>query len=250
MVIVSVLEVLLEREPAAPDSDPSRLEGADVIAASYVRLPQASAAAALLLILALACGVALVPHSGSFAIGIGFAGLLLAVLYAVPDLGLRDLGHGVSEIAAFVALGPLAVLGGYASQTGSFTLGAVLVSLPMGFTGAAIVYDYHLARFLRDENSPGTSLPMDLGEERAKLGCAIVPALAYVTILLNVVMGEYPVLTVWALATAPYLGWRLSRFDGRDPDGCEALTRASTAVHAVNGLLIAFGFVLSGVRGP
>jgi 1,4-dihydroxy-2-naphthoate octaprenyltransferase len=203
-----------------------------------------------MVVLALACGVALVPHSGSFAIGIGFAGLLLAIFYAVPDLGLRDLGHGISEIAAFVALGPLAVLGGYASQSGSFTLGALLASLPLGFTGAAIVYDHHLARFLRDETAPGTSLAMDLGEERARLGCAIVPSLAYAMILLNVAIGEYPGATLLALATAPLLAWMLLRFDGRDPDACEALTRAATAVHVANGLLIALGLVLAGVRGP
>jgi 1,4-dihydroxy-2-naphthoate octaprenyltransferase len=250
MVVVAILEVILGHEPPDPDREPSRLAGPDIIAASYVRLPQAAGGAALMLILAMACGVALVSHSGSFAIGIGFAGLLLAIFYAVPDLGLRDLGHGISEIAAFVALGPLAVLGGYASQSGSFTLGALLASLPMGIMGAAIIYDYHLALFLRDETAPGTSLAMDLGEERAKLGCAVLPSLAYATILLNVVIGEYPGSTLSALATGLFLAWMLLRFDGRSADACEALTRATAGAHVVTGLLIALGFVLSGARGP
>jgi len=250
MVAVSLLEVVLGHEPADSDREPSRLEGPDVIAASFIGLPQAGGIAVLMLIIALVCGVALVPHSGSFAIGIGFAGLLLAIFYGIPDIGLRDLGHGVSEIAALVALGPLPVLGGYASQSGSFTAGAALASLPLGFFGAAIVYDHHLARFLRDETAAGTSLAMDLGEERAKLGCSVLPVLAYATILLNVALGEYPGSVIWALATAPYLIWKLIRFDGKDPEVCEDLTRSTAAVHVLTGLLIALGFVLAGVRGP
>jgi 1,4-dihydroxy-2-naphthoate octaprenyltransferase len=248
MVTVSILEIVLGDETADPDSEPSRLEGPEIIAASFVRLSQAGGAAALMLILALACGVALVPHSGSFAIGIGFAGLLLAIFYAVPDLGLRDLGHGVSEIAAFVAVGLLPVLGGYASQSGSFTVGAALASLPLGFFGAAIVYDHHLARFLRGETAAGTSLAMDLGEERARLGCSILPMLAYAAILLDVALGEYPPSAAWALGTAPFLVWKLLRFDGRDPEACEDLTRSTAAVHVLTGMLIALGFLVSGIR--
>jgi len=249
MVTASLLEVVLGHESADTGRDPSRLEGPDVIASSFVGIPQAGGIAALMLIIALVCAVALVPHSGSFAIGIGFAGLLLAIFYGVPDIGLRDLGHGVSEIAAFAALGPLPVLGGYASQSGSFTMGAALASLPLGFFGAAIVYDHHLARFLRDETAAGTSLAMDLGEERARLGCSILPVLAYGSILLDVALGEYPGSTVWALATAPYLIWKLTRFDGKDPEACDDLTRSTAAVHVFTGLLIAVGFVLAGVRG-
>ena len=249
MVAVSILEVVLRHEPADADRDPSRLEGPDVIASSLVGLAQASGIAALMLIIALVCGVALVPHSGSFAIGIGFAGLLLAIFYGVPDIGLRDLGHGVSEIAAFVALGPLPVLGGYASQSGSFTLGAALASLPLGFFGAAIVYDYNLARFLRDDTATGTSLAMDLGEEKARLGCSILPVLAFAAILLNVALGEYPGSVAWSLATAPYLVWKLTRFDGKDPDACEDLSRSTAAVSVFTALLVTLGFFLAGARG-
>jgi 1,4-dihydroxy-2-naphthoate octaprenyltransferase len=247
MVSVSILVVVLPGAEADPDREPSRLEGPDVLAASHVSLPAAAGMAMLLLGAALGFGVLLVPHSGSFAIGIGFAGLLLAILYPVPDLGLRDLGHGVSEIAAFVALGPLPVLGGYASQSGSFTLGAVLASLPLGVLGASVVYDYNLSRFLRDESAAGTSLAMDLGEDRARLGCSLLPALGYGMILLCVALGEYPGSAVWALATAPVLIWKLVRFDGKDPVACEDLTRSTAAVYVFTALLVAGAFVLSGI---
>jgi len=121
--------------------------------------------------------------------------------------------------------------------------------LPLGFLGAAIVYDYNLSRFLRDEMAAGTSLAMDLGEEKARLVCSVLPALAYGMILVDVALGEYPGSTVWALATSPYLIWKLIRFDGRDADACEDLTRSTAAVFVLTALLIALGFGLAGVRG-
>ena len=106
MVIVAILELTLGREPLEEDTDVSGMRGPEVMGAGLVSLPEAAALGAAALAVALACGALLARPAGSFSMGLGFAGLMIAISYAVPGVGLRDLGHGVPELGAFLALGP------------------------------------------------------------------------------------------------------------------------------------------------
>jgi 1,4-dihydroxy-2-naphthoate octaprenyltransferase len=250
MVIVAVLELIQGHEPIAERTAPLRSQGAEIMAGGLVSLPEAAAVGAATLVAALACGALLARPAGSFAIGLGFGGLLLAIFYAVPGIGFRDLGHGTSELGAFLALGPLPVLGGYAAQSGSFTVGSVLASMPLGLYGAAIAYSHDLHRFSRDPDGEGSSLIMDLGDERALIGAWALPGLAYVAIVLNVVLGDYPASTCWALATFPVMAWKLTRLDAADPETVADLTRTTAILYALTGLILAGAIVVSGARAP
>jgi len=248
MVIVAVLELTLGREPIAERTEPTRAQGVEVMAGGLVSLPEAAAVGAATLAAALACGALLARPAGSFAIGLGFVGLLLAIFYAVPGIGFRDVGHGTAELGAFLALGPLPVLGGYAAQSGSFTAGSVLASIPLGLYGAAIAYGHDLYRSSRDPDGEGNSLVMDLGDERALIGAWTLPGLAYVAIILNVVLGDYPASTCWALATFPVVAWKLARLDTGDPETCADLTRTTAILYVLTGLVVAGAMVVSGAR--
>jgi 1,4-dihydroxy-2-naphthoate octaprenyltransferase len=243
MIVIALLELLLGLEPVAADPDLRRMRGADVIAAALVGVPAAAGLAGFLLLVGLLCGLALVGYAGSLTVWAGMLGLILAVAYAVPDIGLRDLAHGLGELGAFVAFGPLPVLGGYAAQTGRFSFGAILVSLPLGLYGASVVYCFHLSRPWGDDERRGPSMVTVLGESRAWLGCWLLPLLAYAAMLFDASLDEYPLWCLAGLLTLPALVWRLMRLGRvRNPATYDGLTRAAAMLHTVTGALIAAGF--------
>lgn len=244
MTMVAILEITFGREPLAE----SATQGPEVIGTGLVSLPEAAGVGTLSLAVALICGMLLVRPVGSFSIGLGFAGLMMAVFYGVPGVGLRDLGHGLPQLAAFAALGVVPVLGGYAAQTGSFTVGAALASLPLGFYGAAIVHVHDVHRFVRDPESAGTSIVMSLGEDQARLAMWLLPSLAYLAIAANVALGEYP-RTAWsAFATAPILAFVLARLDARDEAACARLVWMTAMLGAATGVILAVSIAAAGAR--
>lgn len=82
------------------------------------------------------CGLGLVPLSGAAAAGYGAVAVVLALVRGIPAVGLDALGWGLSEIAAIIALGPLAASAGFASQAGTGSWDAVLAGIPAGLVAA------------------------------------------------------------------------------------------------------------------
>jgi len=248
MTIVAILEITLGREPLTESGSPSRAQGPEILGAGLVSLPEAAGVGAVTLAVALGCGALLVRPVGSFAIGLGFAGLMIAIFYGVPGVGLRDLGHGFPQLAAFAGLGLVPVLGGYAAQSGAFTVGAAIASLPLGFYGAAIAHVHDVHRFSRDPEGASTSIVAILGEDQARLGMWLLPIFAYLAIAVNVTLGEYP-RTAWcAFATAPVLAFVLARLDASDEAACARLTRMTAILCAMTGLIIAVAIAAAGAR--
>ena len=149
--------------------------------------------------LAALCGLGLAPLSGSAALGYGAAAVALGVLRGAPVVGFDTLGWGLGEIAPFVALGPLAALAGFASQTGEGSTGALLAGLPAGLVAAAALFGRR-----------GADWNLDANVERGI--AAALPLLAIGAIALAVRAGEYG---PWAHAAAVPLiaasgaAWRL-----------------------------------------
>lgn len=244
MTMVAILEITFGREPLAEDG----AQGPEVIGAGLVSLPEAAGVGTVALVVALICGMLLVGPVGSFSIGLGFVGLMIAVFYGVPGVGLRDLGHGLPQLAAFAALGVVPVLGGYAAQTGSFTVGATLASLPLAFYGAAIVHVHDVHRFVRDPQGASTSIVMSLGEDQARLATWLFPSLAYLAIAVDITLGEYP-RTAWsAFATAPILAFVLVKLDAADEASWARLTWMTALLCAATGVIIAVSIAAGGVR--
>lgn len=132
----------------------------------------------------LGLGVAWV--AGAAALGWALLGAVAAIAYAIPPLALAQYGPGPAFACAFVALGPAAVAGGYAAQGSGASLGALVVSLPVGLFAATATQEDRLAR-------PALALGV----------LASIAALA-----LAVATGDYPALAWGAAAAAVPLGVR------------------------------------------
>jgi 1,4-dihydroxy-2-naphthoate octaprenyltransferase len=122
-----------------------------------------------LLILA-AIGAAIVAYfwvaRGLLALGFSLAGLALLYLYDAAPRPLKSMGLG--EVAAFLVWGPLMVGGGYYVITGDVSSTAFLVSVPYGLGVMSILVGKHIDQADFDRPHGQRTLPVVLGEGRAR----------------------------------------------------------------------------------
>lgn len=158
------------------------------------------------------CGIGLAPLSGSAALGYGALAVILGVVRGAPVVGLETMGWGLGEIANVVALGPLAAMAGFASQSGTVSSGALLAGIPAGLVAGAALFARNFTR--RDTDaSLGRITPVAvMGESEARRGLVALPLLAVAAVTIAVRAGEYG---PWAYAAALPLSlaavaaWRL-----------------------------------------
>ncbi|GAC1655834.1 MAG: hypothetical protein NVS4B3_20890 [Gemmatimonadaceae bacterium] len=129
---------------------------------------------------------------------VAVGGLLLWAYDAAPR-ALKELGLG--EIAAFVVWGPLMIAGGYYVITGILSRTALLASVPYGLGVMSILVGKHIDQRVFDQSKHQRTLPVVLGERRARaLNRAAVVGM-YVVIAAGVGLGALtPFVLVVAIA--------------------------------------------------
>jgi 1,4-dihydroxy-2-naphthoate polyprenyltransferase len=149
-------------------------------------------------VLDLAILVVLVVERGwpiaAFALG-GFA---LSVAYTAPPLRLKK--HGLGEPTVLIVWGPLMVGGVYYAATGSITWDVVLASLPYALLCTAVLMGKHIDKIPWDEPAGTRTLPVILGEKRARATTLAMMTAFYPLVVLLVVVGTLPVLSLVCLA--------------------------------------------------
>lgn len=155
------------------------------------------------------------------------AGGLLLWAYDAAPRALKELGLG--ELAAFVVWGPLMIAGGYFVISGHVSAAALLASVPYGLGVMSILVGKHIDQRVFDEGKHQRTLPVVLGERRARaldrtaiiamyalvaagiaVG-AVTPFAAVVALALPRARRALRVLAQPAPAEAPagYVGWPL-----------------------------------------
>ncbi len=149
---------------------------------------------------------------GPLAVGFAAAGLAILYLYDAAPRTLKDIGLG--EIAAFAVWGPLMVGGGYFVITGELAAKPFLVSVPYGLGVMSILMGKHIDQLDFDAPHGHRTLPVILGERRARRVAQGIVAGMYVTTALLIVM---KLLTPWAAAVAAAAprGWQALQVLGR-----------------------------------
>src|SRR3954466_1209514 len=157
----------------------------------------------LLLLAAIAAAIAVyfVRLRGWPAVWLVVAGALLLWAYDAAPRALKELGLG--EIAAFVVWGPLMIAGGYYVIAGRFSSAALLASIPYGLGVMSILVGKHIDQRDFDERKHQRTLPVVLGERRARvLNRATVIAM-YVVIAIGVILGAITPFALLVLIAAP-----------------------------------------------
>lgn len=142
---------------------------------------------------ALACGVVLVLVRGGATLWLFGAGIFFVLAYTWP---LKHLGMG--EPSVLLVWGPLMVGGGYYVIADVLPFGVVLASLPFSMCATGVLFGKHIDKLDQDRRKGVRTLPVILGEARARAVARWLLVLPYPLVVLCVVRGDlgWPMLVV------------------------------------------------------
>lgn len=142
---------------------------------------------------------------GPVALAFSLAGLALLYLYDAAPKPLKSLGLG--EAAAFLVWGPLMIGGGYYVITGNLSTNAFLVSLPYGLGVMSILVGKHIDQAGFDREHHQQTLPVLLGDRRARTLTRAVIMAMYVIIAVLIAAGRVTPFAAFAALALPR-AWR------------------------------------------
>lgn len=189
-------------------------------------------------------GLYLVAVGGLAILGLGLISALAGYLYTG---GPRPISSTpASEATVFVFMGVLIVVIAYAAQAGGFPLHVVLAALPLGCPVAAILLANNIRDLEEDIRGGRHTLPIVLGRAGGIAVYRGLLAATYVLLLLLVVSGVVPAVSLVALLSLP-LAVKLWRGVAAStvPVRLMPVVKGTSGLHAVFGLLYAAGVVAS-----
>jgi 1,4-dihydroxy-2-naphthoate octaprenyltransferase len=125
--------------------------------------------AAILLVNAIDLGIMLVLFAarGPLVIAFALAGLFISVFYVAPPIRLKHIGLG--EPGVFLVWGPLMVTGTFFVATGALPGWVWIASLPYAILVTTVLFGKHIDKIEADRKKGVRTLPVILGERRARL---------------------------------------------------------------------------------
>ena len=141
----------------------------------------------------------LAAQRGPLVIVFALAGLFVSVFYVAPPIRLKH--HGLGEPGVFLVWGPLMVGGTYLAATGTVDWWVLLASVPYALLVTSVLFGKHIDKIEADGKLGVRTLPVILGEARARLvGQWLMIAFYPLTLLLVLVGWVGPWVLLVALA--------------------------------------------------
>ena len=201
----------------------------------------------ILVVLALARGWPVI----AFAI----LGLVGSVGYAAPVLRFKK--RGLGEPVVFLVWGPLMVGGTYFAATGHLPWQVVAATIPYALLCTTVLFGKHIDKAPWDEPKGVNTLPVILGEEKARAATLGMMAAFYVSVIVLIPLGALPWAAVISLLALPRLrqAWpylRRPRPDKPPPDFpvWPLWYAAVTFVHTRRaGALLVVGLLVGAILG-
>jgi 1,4-dihydroxy-2-naphthoate octaprenyltransferase len=146
----------------------------------------------------------LIGARGPLVLAFGAAGLALNVAYTAPPLRLKK--RGLGELDVLLVWGPLMIAGTYYAATGTVPWQVWLASIPYGLLCTAVLMGKHIDKLPWDEAADVRTLPVMLGEQRARTVTAGLMIGFYVAIVVCVLVGALPWPALASFGALPLLG--------------------------------------------
>ena len=136
------------------------------------------------------------------------SGFVLSVAYTAPPLRLKK--HGLGEATVLVVWGPLMVGGAYYAATGHFPFAIFVASLPYALLCTAVLMGKHIDKIPWDAPDGTRTLPVLLGEAKARALTQGMMISFYVLVVLLVGTGTLPIAALIVLVALRKLAtvWR------------------------------------------
>ena len=135
----------------------------------------------------------------AFALG----GFLLSVAYTAPPLRLKK--HGLGEPTVLVVWGPLMVGGTYYAAVGEITWALVAASIPYALLCTTVLMGKHIDKIPWDEPAGTRTLPVILGETRARTFTRLMMVSFYPLVAVLVATRTFPVAALVVVLALPKL---------------------------------------------
>jgi 1,4-dihydroxy-2-naphthoate octaprenyltransferase len=129
----------------------------------------------------------------AFALG----GFVLSAAYTAPPLRLKK--HGLGEPTVLVVWGPLMVGGTYYAATGEIPGAVILASIPYALLCTTVLMGKHIDKIPWDAPDGTHTLPVLLGESKARALTQAMMVSFYVLVVLLVGTGTFPIAALIAL---------------------------------------------------
>jgi len=148
-------------------------------------------------LIALTAGAVLVSVRGEATLALLGIGVFFVLFYTWP---LKYIGLG--EVAVIVVWGPLMVGGGYYVITGRLPWPVVVASLPVALAATTVLFGKHIDKLDADAAKGIRTMPVLLGERRARYTTIVMLTLQYLLVVGLVLSGyvSWLLLSVFAAA--------------------------------------------------
>ena len=154
---------------------------------------------------------------GPLIVAFALGGLFVSVFYVAPPIRLKH--HGLGEPGVFLVWGPLMVGGTFLAATGTIPGWVLLASVPYALIVTSVLFGKHIDKIAADTKLGVRTLPVILGEARARTVGAWLMILFYPLTVALVLVG---LVGPWVLLIAlgiPRLMSVLKVFDQPKPSG-------------------------------
>jgi len=145
--------------------------------------------------------VALTMVRGWPVVAFAVSGFVLSAAYTAPPLRLKKRGLGEPDV--LVVWGPLMVGGTYYSAVGHLPWQVIAASLPYGLLCTAVLMGKHVDKLPWDKAEEIHTLPVILGDERARRVTQGLMAAFYAAVVVDVAIGALPWPSLLAVAALP-----------------------------------------------
>ena len=136
-------------------------------------------------------------------VAFALAGFLLSVAYTAPPLRLKK--HGLGEPTVLVVWGPLMVGGTDSAAVGEITWALVAASIPYALLCTTVLMGKHIDKIPWDEPAGTRTLPVILGETRARTLTRLMMVSFYPLVAVLVVTRTFPVAALIVVLGLPKL---------------------------------------------
>jgi len=150
-------------------------------------------------VIALAAGAILVAVRGEATLALLGIGAFFVLFYTWP---LKYIGMG--EVAVILVWGPLMVGGGYYVITGEVSTPVILASLPVALAATTVLFGKHIDKLGADATKGIRTMPVLLGETRARHTTIVMLTLQYLLVIALVLSGYLSWLLLAVFAALPW----------------------------------------------
>ena len=191
-----------------------------------------------------AIGLYFVYATGPFILWLGLCSVAVGYFYTAGPFALAYVGLG--ELAVFIFMGPVMVLGSYYLQQPVIAWPAIWAALPVSFVVAAILHANNLRDIDTDIINHKRTLATMLGRSGARVEFYVLVGGAFVSVLVLIALGLAPWPTLISFAMAP-LAWRLMRTAATEEaaEKLHPVLRGSAVLHMRFGMLYVIGWVIA-----